>query len=217
VSRPKAVMAALVISTLTGTVVSAPAFAAAQWFVGGSSFSGTVSTESKSTGSFKLSSKIGSIKTVVSCSAAKVAGSITENTKDIASAGLELTGCSVTEPKGCEVPATEKTVSLASSIATVEESKIYDTLEPKSGTELLTFTIAGTACSVESKTPLNGSIRCEIPEPTVQAATKDCVVNSATGSKLKLGANEAQPEVTLATILTGTNKENPWAPAAKAL
>lgn len=216
-SRPKAVMAALVISMLTGTAVSAPAFAAAQWFVGGSSFSGTESMESKSTGSFTFASKIGATKTVVSCTAAKAPGSITEKTKDTASAGLELAGCSIIEPKGCEMPATEKTVSLASSIATVEESKIYDTLEPKSGTELLTFTISGTACSVESKTSLNGSIRCEIPEPTVQAATKDCVVNSATGSKLKLGSVEAQPEVTLATTLTGTNKETPWAPAAKAL
>jgi hypothetical protein len=217
VSRPKAVSTALVISMLICAAASAPAFAAAQWFVAGSSFSGTESTESKSTGSFMLSATISGSKTVVSCSAVKAAGTITESTKDTTSPGLELSGCSVTKPSGCAVTSPLKTVSLASSIAVAEESKIYDTMEPKSGTELFSMTITGTACAVEGAYKLTGSIRCEIPEPAIQATTKDCVSNSTTGSKLKLGSNEAQPEVTLATTLTGTNKEDPWSPAANAL
>ena len=217
VTRPKTAIASLIISTFACAIASTPAFAAAQWFVGGSSFSGTESTESKSTGAFKLSGKIGKIKTVVSCSAAKATGTITENTKDTASAGLELSGCSVPEPTGCKTTEAPKTVALASTIATVEESKIYDTIEPKSGSAFLTIFISGISCAIEGSYELAGSIRCEIPEPTVQAATKDCVSSSTTGSKLKLGSNETQPEVTLATTLTGTNKEQPWAPAAKAL
>jgi hypothetical protein len=218
VSRPKVVLAALVISMLACGAVSASAFAAAQWFVGGLLFSGTESTESKSTGSFKLSATLGTnVKTVVSCSGAKAAGTITENTKDTASPGIELSGCSVLEPSGCTVTSPLKTVSLASSIETVEESKIYDTIEPKSGTEFFKLIISGTLCSVEGSYKLTGSVRCEIPGPAIQATTKDCVSSSTTGSKLKLGSSEAQAEVTLATILSGTNKEDPWAPAAYAL
>lgn len=183
---------------------SASATSVGQWIVAESEFSGSESVEATASGSVTLALEISKAKVVLTCTAAKATGSITEDSNDT-STGVTLSGCSVKEPSGCKTTATLKTVELKSELI-VESEKVYDLYEPKSGTTLTTIEISG--CSFEGEYSITGSLRCE---PGAEAVETTCDFGASSGSKLKFGANEATFTGNFGYRLTGANKGQKWA------
>ena len=116
-SISKRALAALAITAAVVALTAASASAAephyAQWWVNGAQFTGTSSTETSVSKSIVITMTLGSnVKTEVVCSGGSGAGTIAETDKGTVSPGLELTGCKVPVPSGCEISSTLKTGAL---------------------------------------------------------------------------------------------------------
>jgi hypothetical protein len=199
-------------ASAAGAIVVPAASAAPHWVINGTAL-GSGSSESVlgllSGGSVRLISKIGTLPIEIVCTSSVATGTITGPNKGEASSGIAFTGCSVPKPSGCTVKEPITTVPLTSELLS-NETVGLDTVSAKSGTELTTITITGTACSIESKTPVSGNEQCEL-ELNTQAETGPCLFSDSSGKGLlKLGSNEATILAHVLTLLKGTNDGKSW-------
>jgi hypothetical protein len=204
-------LSALAVFAVGAVAASAASAAAPKWVINGTAL--TTGSESVlgllSNGTARLVSKIGTVPTEVVCKNADATGSITGPNKDEAPSGISFTGCEVATPKGCTVKEPITTVALTSELLS-NETVGLDTWTPKSGTEFTSLTITGTACSVESKTPVSGQAQCEGALNT-EAETYACLFTDASSKGLlKLGSNEAQFLAHFLFLLKGTNDGKNW-------
>lgn len=210
-SISKRALAALAITAAVVALIAASASAAephyAQWWVNGSQFTGTSSTESSVSKSIVIAMTIGGIKTEVVCSGGSGAGTIAETDKGTVSPGLELTGCKVPTPSGCTVTSTLKTGALNAALDS-ESGLIYTTT---GGAPFFSATISGTACSVEGAYKVTGSLRCSVGSPFAEAVEKTCTFTKGVGSEVKFGTNSATVEGALTSKLSGSYKGDSWA------
>jgi len=211
-SRVKLLFVSVLAVFALGAVVASEASAAPHWVINKVALA-SGSSESVlgllSGGSARLVSKIGTIPTEVVCTTADATGTITGPNKDEAPSGIAFTSCKVEKPTGCTVAEPIKTFALTSALLS-NETVGLDTWTPKTGEEFVTLTITGTACSVESKTPVKGKAQCEGALNT-EAETYACLFTDASSKGLLfLGSNEAQFLAHFLFLLKGTNDGKNW-------
>jgi hypothetical protein len=210
-SRVKLLFVSVMAVFAVGAVVASEASAAPHWVINGTPLgSGSESVLGLlSGGSARLVSKIGTVPTEVVCTTADATGTILAVNEDAAPSGIQFTSCKVEHPSGCTVKEPITTVALTSELLSNEVVGL-DTWTPTSGTEFTSLTITGTACSVESKTPVTGKAQCE-GELNKEAETYSCLFTDASSKGLlKLGSNEAQFLAHFLFLLKGTNDGKLW-------
>lgn len=195
--------ASLAMSTLTPATASA----AGQVYINGAKFTGTETAEGINTTSMTFTSTVSGIKVKELCDHGVGKGTITDNNKGTISPGLELSECSLVEPSSCKAPAHINTVKLQSELE-VESTKVFVNSFPESGTNFVVIEIEN--CALEGEYEINGSARCEVVEPEVEAVTKECDFTTTSGSKMKLGRDEASLVKVDSAKLTGVNSGKAW-------
>ena len=211
-SRVRLLLLSVMAVFAVGAVAASAASAAPHWVINGTALASGSSESvlrSVSLGSARLVSKIGTIPIEVVCTNADATGSITGPNKAEAPSGIAFTGCTVPKPSGCTVKEPIDTVALTSVLLS-NETVGLGTGSPKTGEEFVAITISGSACSVESKTPVKGKDQCEGALNTA-AETYSCLFTDASSKGLLfLGSNEALFLADVFFLLKGTNDGKNW-------
>ena len=210
-SRVRLLLLSVMAVFAVGAVAASAASAAPHWVINGTALASGSSESvlrSVSLGSARLVSKIGTIPTEIICTNADATGSITGPNKAEAPSGIAFTGCTL-KPSGCTVKEPITTVALTSALLS-NETVGLGTGSPKTGEEFVAITISGSACSVESKTPVKGKDQCEGALNTA-AETYSCLFTDASSKGLLfLGSNEALFLADVFFLLKGTNDGKKW-------
>jgi hypothetical protein len=203
--KPRIIMLSLGVVCALGGL--APAFASAakpQWFIQGAEFHGTEPISTKSESSSNLTSTLtGGAKLDINCTALNAAKGEIFNDNEDASEKLVFTGCTVTEPAKCVVPATITTSKVATHGEEAGTSEVFDRISPSGTATFVTIPVTG--CAGEGNYAVKGTARCKESNPATESVSKACELSRTSGNSLKFGVSTANLTVTIDVSLWGVN------------
>jgi hypothetical protein len=181
-SRAKFMAAAIVAVLAIGAVGTASA-SAAEWKVGGSTFTGkkTINKATKTIENYTLTAA----GVTITCTGLEVAGGFIEEPATNGAEHLVFTGC---KASGVCTVATTLTTNAVKSTATAG-SPVKILFEPTSGTNFITIEFTGAECSLKGKKETTGKVTCTAPGAATSQVEQELACNST--GELKLGTNAA--------------------------
>jgi len=124
--------------------------------------------------------------------------------------GLELTGCTTSQPEHCKVA--EPIVFKGTDQLVLFESKPADTFYPETGTKFteLELSSSGGSCSLAGKIPVTGTAQALVETAETEAPEHTLFFSLSSGSKLEVEGSEAVFKLKDAVKLSGAYAGDEW-------